>query len=1187
MPSFSKKALSLYLRVGCERQFRLYLYNDKERKTHLMPPREKVRAGLGQAGQAGIDWQNEKVAELESIFASGSVISAQPDKSGKVPATPLIQVLPTIGAHKFIIEGQYEVGSVFKNSLGINNLRDNYGEPLVFGDARPDIIQTFPSGTFTEGVNPDGEVFDIGTQDERTQLRVIDVKLVSEPGAHYYAEVVYYSMTLAAWLIENRLDDRFVVTSVAAVWPGKHGASELAKSFATWEKKAYSPTIQEKLNVMNEDIEIAPFDVFAPRLRRLLQFELPDLLTQPWDHLDWHVDYRCNGCEFLGYPWLNSSGLPTNDALHCWEMAKTQGHLSQIVGLTPGAVQTLMNGSVNALNIPNIATLATTNPANSIFDNHQGLRARRTVYPYRAQTLQSGNSSLIPFSGTSAIMPKWVDLRIYIMLDYDLSSAITSVIALRASWFEPFLVDATLQRARKAWGVSSSDKRVFPVDQRDVKREQQEFIKFLIQIKEILDEIRKIDDADIASNRRTKPHRSKYQIYLWDDAQFTHLTRLMSRHLNAIIGNPKLRDLAWLFPPQELLPNPEDATRQSPITLVSDVIENHVAIPLPHHYTLLEVAKHYKKPAAPSISIHPLYQDPLSNLIPAERIHEWWNRRGDFNQTQERIIEAAYKKALDLSIVVDRLEEDLRPTLSDQSAPLVHNTPDRLKGVAPHSQLWYQFTRLNAELQNLEKQTTRALPSHEREARLKSARLRKRLTGQAAKNALNQINQTSGTNLQFAIDLYIYEMRPASREVNFKVGDFTLALSPESQSDFLDKKVWQLVKNTPLDNNPDWQSLKSSRASTITGVVLEAIDRENGFIALRASSRCRIDDLERHNIADFSKHVVLDEMEIDILSEKVRLTLKALKTPVAATGDALTYQALNMIPKIPTAAQSKKVDSPAVDFLWKAPNTHQQHVQRSLTNIETQIKGFGIDLNSSQWDAWHKALSRRLSLIWGPPGTGKSKTIRAIAFGAVLDALENHKPLRLLITANTYNAVDNVLLELEVELRKHLSNKPYGIYRLQSTQHVTNPKFAVEHPNLQCLEIDRRDPSPQVEQLRSQLEANEGIVIIGAPVQQPHNLATARLAADPLIKDTLREWFDLILLDEASQIDVASSTLIFSKAAINATCVLAGDDLQLPPIHQADPPEGLESLLGSVFNFMVTKRNYPVVQSEGGNNGSP
>lgn len=72
---------------------------------------------------------------------------------------------------------------------------------------------------YGRGVLPDGQTFSIEATDTRLRLRVIDIKLTSEPGANYFAEVVYYSMTLAAWLIETGNDDRFVVIAAPAVWP--------------------------------------------------------------------------------------------------------------------------------------------------------------------------------------------------------------------------------------------------------------------------------------------------------------------------------------------------------------------------------------------------------------------------------------------------------------------------------------------------------------------------------------------------------------------------------------------------------------------------------------------------------------------------------------------------------------------------------------------------------------------------------------------------------------------------------------------------------------------------------------------------------------------------------------------------------------------------------------------------------
>jgi hypothetical protein len=62
-------------------------------------------------------------------------------------------------------------------------------------------------------------------------------------------------------------------------------------------------------------------------------------------------------------------------------------------------------------------------------------------------------------------------------------------------------------------------------------------------------------------------------------------------------------------------------------------------------------------------------------------------------------------------------------------------------------------------------------------------------------------------------------------------------------------------------------------------------------------------------------------------------------------------------------------------------------------------------LNSSQNDALTAAMKHSLTLIWGPPGTGKTHTIIVILC-QLLNALPKS---RFLVTAPTHNAVDNIL----------------------------------------------------------------------------------------------------------------------------------------------------------------------------------
>ena len=61
--------------------------------------------------------------------------------------------------------------------------------------------------------------------------------------------------------------------------------------------------------------------------------------------------------------------------------------------------------------------------------------------------------------------------------------------------------------------------------------------------------------------------------------------------------------------------------------------------------------------------------------------------------------------------------------------------------------------------------------------------------------------------------------------------------------------------------------------------------------------------------------------------------------------------------------------------------------------------------------------------------------------------------------------------------------------------------------------------------------------------------------------------FDLIVIDEASQLDVGHAVLALAALSEHGTVVVAGDHLQLPPIHQATAPVGLETMVGSIYSY--------------------
>jgi DNA replication ATP-dependent helicase Dna2 len=196
--------------------------------------------------------------------------------------------------------------------------------------------------------------------------------------------------------------------------------------------------------------------------------------------------------------------------------------------------------------VHDVGTLAGRLPDDKALNNHHVLRGSRTVVHERANVLHRGRpAGIAPHSGTSAVMPRWSDLRVHVSVDFDASSAITVAFAVSAFWLEPVPYGGApvgQERDQQAWPT-----RVFIVDQRSVAVERRELLAFLSHLDSIF------------SLARSRDPDSTFQVYLWDQLQLRHLARVIGRHLPAILADPSIRDMAWLFPSDELVPDPRAA----------------------------------------------------------------------------------------------------------------------------------------------------------------------------------------------------------------------------------------------------------------------------------------------------------------------------------------------------------------------------------------------------------------------------------------------------------------------------------------------------------------------------------------------------------------------------------------------------------------------------------------------------
>jgi len=1138
MPLLSKRVISNYLRSDCLRRLRLDLVPDTqaaqaERQALSMPPRDVARPGLQALTDAGRDWEKAKVNDLAQTFGAGNLAgNFQTDPNGQYlfSQTPLAGLMHHAQPGRFLVEAEYDMGQTFQQALNLSGLITNH--QLVFSQLRPDLIQVFSAGSRRQEVMPNGTIVPIADEDPRLPLRIIDIKLTAEPSVPYFIEVTLYAMALSGWLVDQGLNSQYLVAPDVSVWPGSHDASAIVKLQNERRQQGGQASTAELLDALNEDLEECPIRVMVPRLRRFFQTVLPEVLASDWRTLELHVDNRCSGCDYLGYPWGRNPPNPD----HCWSMATTQDHLSRVAFISRGARGALVENQITSVH-----GLAGTTSSDAAYDAHHTLRATRTVIAGRAQALENGVASIPHHAGTSAVMPAWADLRVYLTADFDIGSGITMAFGISAVWA------VARNSVPQGQHFHRWQPRIFPVDQRDTAVERRELMNLLTALRACLDHALQLRQ------------NATVQVYIWDSVTYEHLVRVVGRHLHTIMrSNQTLSRLAWLFPPDSLVANPDLSDRDCPITVVREVIRAVVAAPVPHYYSLLNIARGYYSAhtQAPytQFTVSDLFEDPLSDQVPSERAHEIWSRMGGsrpWNRQLQQLESTIKAKLRAVESVAQRLGEDLQGQLN-QTAPRISDlrAPRLLQRAADDARLWYVFTRLNVALDQLEVQKIHSMPPHEREARFKSALLPLRLSGQAEQRALARMG------VQPAQNRLVYQMAPGSREVRAREGDFSFALSPVGQPGFLNQRISTISQGMQLPY-PSWaQSGDMMPIRVMTQASVAAIDRDAGFLALDINTDWipAFQALEQAGCMNLAQNVILDPIHKDFLLDRLQATLNAIGNPPIAAAN--THPAVGAALGR-TRAPSSGAASVVADVYWNPGLLYQTQVRRILHPVRQILSSNGFGLNPSQWQAWGESLSHRLRLIWGPPGTGKSRTLRAIILGAFLEAQQHSRPLRVLVTGPTYESIDNVLLEVNGVLAGNgpLAIPNLSVGRLRSSTRPASSNVPAS------IDIGTGPRDQRFRNLRQRLQQANSLTLVGATAHQAHKLYVE--GGRPVL-----EMFDLILVDEASQMDVAQSTLALSGLAAGGAVVIAGDPKQLPPIHRAEKPVGLEEIVGPIFSYL-------------------
>lgn len=1140
----SKTKLSLYLRTQCDKELYLSLFkgNVAAFKAAGMPAPLKSRPNVQLITGAGMDFEKDQYKMLVTRMASH--VRYAPSFSPLNLATALAAV-PTPCA---CIQPQVDLESfrgAFLSRIGLTPPEQALIPTL--NSMRPDLVLVRASIANDWEILPTGNRAQRSTDDGRRALSVVDLKNVSEANASYAAEVCLYAVVLANWLVHVGLADKFYVSASLYLWT----RPELASFEEFHTKNPAAPGDQLLLQLIAAlERDALDFLQFMPSVRKFFKEDVPRVITKGdaggWGVLEYHVGSRCSACDWLGHrDWLSKPDETVylaNPTHYCVARAESTQHLSRVPNLSRGARKVL-----EAHAIPDVTALCGVAPASAVLTQHTFLKRERRALARKATAILSSTLTL-DSAAKIVTLARNASLQINVTVAFDASAGRIAGIGFHASFLPPFgSTSAPAQLARRGFLVArDSDAAEWAV------------------IQAFIDSLVGAVDAAAAKLSPGGSQRPKAQIYFWESRQYEELCKAFGRHLASVLGMKSTRQqaLAWLFPAEDLLER-DDGAISPAIVFVQDIVERVLNLPVTHVNTLLRVAHEYHHAKLVPNKIDTFYSEPFSNGIPRERTFEiWMNTSGSVNwgsnvtlplsDAMHRYERVLADNAFALYSVVARLRADFKGSIKGDARPLVLSTIVGKSGVAFDSKMWSQWKRLDS--------ATRAMESA---GELASAGERLEATYRAI--VLTKVRKSLGSNR------YEFDVSPESLEAKIDAPSLYLTFGLIARPGFPLETGYSLGLNT-IDPAIPAQQL-AQPMHRIMRVSLEQFDRAARTATARITAswsgvQLAFDAVFAGKVVDLSKDALflLAPAPYDDASV-VDGILEAIGDPSNATPDPNAIRALGKIGK----TLKPGVDAPtmASRILWGAAHeskrvVRQAAVAKSFAQQAATLAAHG--LNASQRSAVHAAAQYGLSILWGPPGTGKTDTLTAFVHALVNEARGLKVGRKVLLTGPNYRAIEVLADRVLTSLRTD-AGAICGFFRAYSKSHELPPPIALP-AHIQGGDVSLGVGRTGYAQLETSIRDPDTITVVATT---SHVVDKVAELLDPL--NTLVDAFDVVVIDESSQVDITLALRAIAALKPNAQLVVAGDHLQMPPIAIVDPPVNAEYLVGSIQTYLIDRFN--------------
>jgi DNA replication ATP-dependent helicase Dna2 len=596
--------------------------------------------------------------------------------------------------------------------------------------------------------------------------------------------------------------------------------------------------------------------------------------------------------------------------------------------------------------------------------------------------------------------------------------------------------------------------------------------------------------------------------FVYDREELATLRGVLERHLSDPEAQPAIsRALALLFPMDEA--SGSRPLRGSPGTVLADAVAALFALPVPFTYDLGPVSA----ALVPADGGHPYappqgFARPFSGQVAFERVHEAWPKgaarpgRRAPEEAREGIRAAVESRLAAVDSVVravrERAERRGASRLRLRAEPWLG--PEGTEPLAhPLLEALRTFTRAEAAAEAVQVRTLHTLPAADRARRFECIR------------GMEWVETRDDGHLVFEFD-------PECRDAKFKPGDFTLVLTNEDTDTLLetDGKPW-------LRRQLSMELVEYDLSASPPRVVLAPGD-PSGFRKAEAAGTIHLD-----------RQCVLDRAPSDFNTRRILATLRAL---AAGEGEAETVVGL--------------LEGRAPDG-WTAPAADVEATRREVLKPAAAAYARPV-LNPDQDLAWEAAFGRPVSLVWGPPGTGKTYLLAWMLVGLAAAARRAGRPCRILVSAATHRAITNVLVRVARELAATGISSPLRAVKLRGSGSDADAE-------LEGTSVELVDDAKLPGLLAHAGETGEPLVVGSTVWSLWKRMREARSAEAPI-----EPWFDVVVIDEASQMKVSEALIALSSLRPGGQVILCGDDKQLAPVIRGRYGSEGDTLFGSVFS---------------------